>query len=186
MESEETKVIISKIKAKLCDIHPPCPLKKGEFRELSHNCPLKNEEFRELSHNSPFLRGQGGCISQNNRLNARNLLAPFVNGVNQEQIKPCDLYRNACAKTKQSAVLLLLWERQEKLNVVFTLRSVNLLSHSGQISFPGGTADISTVTGEIETAEETALRETFEEIGISPHSIEVFGTVIAFICSSSG
>ena len=92
----------------------------------------------------------------------RSLLAPFINGVNQELMKPSK-------SSKQSAVLLLLWERSEELQIVFTLRSAQLLSHSGQISFPGGKTEIN------ETPEETALRETCEEIGVSPHYVEVLG-----------
>ena len=92
----------------------------------------------------------------------RSLLAPFINGVNQELTQPSK-------SSKQSAVLLLLWERNEKLQVVFTLRSPQLLSHSGQISFPGGKTEIN------ETPEETALRETCEEIGVPSHYVEVLG-----------
>jgi 8-oxo-dGTP pyrophosphatase MutT (NUDIX family) len=90
------------------------------------------------------------------------LLAPFINGVNQKQNTPF-------LDSKKSAVLLLLGVKQEKLQVVFTLRSQNLLSHSGQISFPGGKSEIN------ETPEETALRETHEEIGILPRNIEILG-----------
>ena len=92
----------------------------------------------------------------------RALLAPFINGVNQKQREPNQT-------SKQSAVLLLLSTRQEKLQIVFTLRSANLLSHSGQISFPGGKSELD------ETPEETALRETYEEIGILPYTIEILG-----------
>jgi 8-oxo-dGTP pyrophosphatase MutT (NUDIX family) len=98
----------------------------------------------------------------------RSLLAPFINGVNQELPKPCK-------SSKQSAVLLLLWERNEEIQIVFTLRSVRLLSHSGQISFPGGKTEINGITGINETAEETALRETYEEIGVPSCGIEVLG-----------
>jgi 8-oxo-dGTP pyrophosphatase MutT (NUDIX family) len=92
----------------------------------------------------------------------RSLLAPFINGVNQELTQPSK-------SSKQSAVLLLLWERNERLQIVFTLRSAQLLSHSGQISFPGGRTEIN------ETPEETALRETCEEIGVPPYYIDILG-----------
>jgi 8-oxo-dGTP pyrophosphatase MutT (NUDIX family) len=55
------------------------------------------------------------------------------------------------------------------LHIVFTLRSRNLLSHSGQISFPGGLCEVD------ETPVQTALRETEEEIGISNNTIEIIG-----------
>lgn len=91
----------------------------------------------------------------------RSLLAPSYNGVNQIDA-PSKL-------SKKSAVLLLLWELNNKLHIVFTLRSYKLLSHSGQISFPGGQKENN------ETNIQTALRETLEEIGIPSNSIEVLG-----------
>jgi 8-oxo-dGTP pyrophosphatase MutT (NUDIX family) len=75
---------------------------------------------------------------------------------------------NNIARTnaKMSAVLLLI---NEDLELLFTLRSSKLRKHSGQISFPGGRAD------EGETSEQTALRETEEEVGISSSKIELIG-----------
>jgi 8-oxo-dGTP pyrophosphatase MutT (NUDIX family) len=60
---------------------------------------------------------------------------------------------------------------KENKDVLFTLRSSKLRKHSGQISFPGGRQDPN------ETDEETALRETEEEVGIPPSNIEVLGTL---------
>lgn len=67
---------------------------------------------------------------------------------------------------KKSAVLLLI---NDKLDLLFTLRSGKLRKHSGQICFPGGRAD------EGESFEQTALRETEEEIGITRGKIELIG-----------
>lgn len=67
---------------------------------------------------------------------------------------------------KKSSVLLLI---NEDLELLFTLRSSKLRKHSGQISFPGGRAD------EGETTEETALRETEEEVGIHSTHINLLG-----------
>ena len=67
---------------------------------------------------------------------------------------------------KRSSVLLLI---NEELELLFTLRSSKLRKHSGQISFPGGRADVG------ETTEETALRETEEEVGISSSNIVLLG-----------
>jgi 8-oxo-dGTP pyrophosphatase MutT (NUDIX family) len=92
----------------------------------------------------------------------RNLFAPVINGKKQERSNPTKT-------TRKASVLLLLWERNEKLQVVFTLRSSDLLSHSGQISFPGGEAMPN------ETSIETALRETFEEIGVPNFRLEILG-----------
>ncbi|MEW5723093.1 MAG: CoA pyrophosphatase [Thermodesulfobacteriota bacterium] len=58
----------------------------------------------------------------------------------------------------------------EGLSLVFTKRTAHLDNHSGQISFPGGMRDqedLDPLT--------TALRETYEEIGVRPEDIEVWG-----------
>jgi len=56
------------------------------------------------------------------------------------------------------------------LSVLFTVRTANLSSHAGQISFPGGKMDIDdpTPTG-------TALREAEEEIGLDRSFVETLG-----------
>ncbi|MDZ7755590.1 MAG: CoA pyrophosphatase [Rhodohalobacter sp.] len=46
-----------------------------------------------------------------------------------------------------------------------------MIRHAGQISFPGGRAEVN------ETPVETALRETREEVGIDPHSVNIAGSI---------
>jgi len=71
---------------------------------------------------------------------------------------------------KKSAVLVLLvGERYEDLNILFTLRSSNVQHHKHQISFPGGHKEGN------EDVETTALREAMEEVGIEPGTIEILG-----------
>lgn len=67
-------------------------------------------------------------------------------------------------------VLLLLDPNEAETNIIFTLRKQYLGTHSGQMSFPGGKQE-SSDTDIIHTA----LRETNEEIGISPEHIRVIG-----------
>ncbi len=73
-----------------------------------------------------------------------------------------------------SAVLVPLVERVIRNNasyhVLLTKRANHLKHHAGQISFPGGRAELSDPT-----LEHTALRETFEETGITPKRVEVIG-----------
>ncbi|HEY1089949.1 MAG TPA: CoA pyrophosphatase, partial [Burkholderiaceae bacterium] len=80
-----------------------------------------------------------------------------------------------------AAVLIPLVMRESGLQVLLTRRTAHLRSHAGQISFPGGRvekadADVSA----------TALRETFEEIGLAADHIEeigrlpIYSTVTAF------
>jgi 8-oxo-dGTP pyrophosphatase MutT (NUDIX family) len=71
---------------------------------------------------------------------------------------------------KKSAVLILLFPENEHLKIIFIQRSEYEGVHSGQIAFPGGKkeeADIDFVA--------TALRETFEEIGVESNKIEIIG-----------
>jgi 8-oxo-dGTP pyrophosphatase MutT (NUDIX family) len=53
--------------------------------------------------------------------------------------------------------------------LIMTLRSEDLPSHKGQISFPGGSIDPG------ESAIEAALRETHEEIDLDPEKVRVLG-----------
>ena len=56
-------------------------------------------------------------------------------------------------------------------NVLLTLRSKNLNRHAGQVSFPGG---------KLENTDKSffdcAIRETNEELGISPRYISILGS----------
>lgn len=71
-----------------------------------------------------------------------------------------------------AAVLVPLVGRPEGVTVLFTQRAAHLNDHAGQISFPGGRAE-PTDTGPVATA----LRETFEEIGLPGERVEVLGTL---------
>ena len=74
------------------------------------------------------------------------------------------------SKLIPAAVLVPLIRLQNQWHLVYTLRSVRLHDHSGQVSFPGGSwepADPSLI--------ETALRESQEEIGLNPGSVHVLG-----------
>jgi len=74
---------------------------------------------------------------------------------------------------KQAAVMVLITDSVEP-ELIFTLRSKHLNQHAGEVCFPGGKwepQDSSLLT--------TALRETHEEIGISPNMIDVLGALPA-------
>jgi len=80
-----------------------------------------------------------------------------------------------------ASVLLPLVMREQGLQVLLTRRTEHLRAHAGQISFPGGRAE-----PEDGSAQETALREASEEIGLERRHVEVLGelplytTVTAF------
>lgn len=71
-----------------------------------------------------------------------------------------------------AGVLVPLFVQAEELRVLFTQRTLMVKDHRGQISFPGGVRD-----PEDPHLLATALRETFEEIGLVPESVEVLGTL---------
>jgi 8-oxo-dGTP pyrophosphatase MutT (NUDIX family) len=62
--------------------------------------------------------------------------------------------------------------RDGEWHVVVTQRTQQVEHHKGQISFPGGACEAEDVD-----LEATALRETFEEIGIPPDRIEILGVL---------
>lgn len=71
------------------------------------------------------------------------------------------------ASTKEGAVLILLHDGAKGPEVLITLRSEGLRSHSGQPSFPGGALENS------ESAVDAALRESEEEVGLLRQSVDV-------------
>ncbi len=70
----------------------------------------------------------------------------------------------------QAGVLVPLLTRPSGVEVLFTRRTDTVLTHKGQISFPGGAqepGDGSPVAA--------ALRESYEEIGLDPAAVDVLG-----------
>ncbi|HEV7478471.1 MAG TPA: CoA pyrophosphatase [Burkholderiales bacterium] len=67
-----------------------------------------------------------------------------------------------------AAVLVPIIAHPAGLTVLFTQRTAHLKAHSGQVSFPGGRAEPGDAS-----AEETALRESEEEIGLPRERVEV-------------
>lgn len=78
-------------------------------------------------------------------------------------------------KTPQdtASVLVPLCKVDDVPSILYTVRSSELRTNSGEISFPGGK------TNPNETPIETALRETEEEIGLSQKKIDVWGAAPA-------
>lgn len=68
-----------------------------------------------------------------------------------------------------SAVLIVLVDGSDGAEVLLTRRSMEMRTHRGEISFPGGRLDPG------ETPIETALREAHEEVGLDPSTPRVVG-----------
>jgi len=73
-------------------------------------------------------------------------------------------------RVTEAAVLVPLIDRSGGVQVLFTQRTAHLDDHAGQISFPGGRVEEGDAS-----REETALRETEEEIGLASGSVAVLG-----------
>jgi 8-oxo-dGTP pyrophosphatase MutT (NUDIX family) len=71
--------------------------------------------------------------------------------------------------SRQAAVLMPVFEWEREYHFLLTRRTQEVQTHKGQISFPGGMRE-----GKEELVK-TALRETFEEVGIEDGRIEILG-----------
>ena len=84
-----------------------------------------------------------------------------------------------------AAVMLLLYPKDGEYCVLLNTRTDQVEHHKGEISFPGGRRDEKDAT-----LVDTALRETYEEMGIRPEDIEVLGelddmaTISRFVMST--
>ena len=85
-----------------------------------------------------------------------------------------DAGRLAAAVTPAAVLVPVVTHPQ--LTVLFTRRTMQLRAHSGQVSFPGGRAEPSDPTPEF-----TALRETQEEIGLTPGQVEVLARMPEYL-----
>ena len=70
---------------------------------------------------------------------------------------------------REAAVLMPIFRVNGDYNLLLTRRTETVQTHKGQISFPGGMRE------EKETLLDTALRETFEEVGIETSRIDPLG-----------
>ena len=71
---------------------------------------------------------------------------------------------------KRASVLIPLLESEGEIFLMLTRRSNKMRSHPGQVSFPGGKQDSCD-----EESMHTALRETYEEIGLPREKVDVVG-----------
>jgi 8-oxo-dGTP pyrophosphatase MutT (NUDIX family) len=70
---------------------------------------------------------------------------------------------------REAAVLMPIFERNGTPHFLLTRRTHQVQTHKGQISFPGG------MQHNDEDLQSTALRETFEEVGIAAEKLTILG-----------
>lgn len=81
-----------------------------------------------------------------------------------------DVFENKNINPRLSAVTLLFYPKNDSIHFCLTQRPDYDGMHSGQISLPGGKTE-----PEDKSLKHTALRETYEEVGINSDSITVLG-----------
>ena len=72
--------------------------------------------------------------------------------------------------TRIAAVLIPFLKIDGSWSLLYTRRTDNLVEHSGQVAFPGGSLE-----PEDANTEMAALREAQEEIGLHPHDVRILG-----------
>ena len=83
-------------------------------------------------------------------------------------------------QVKYSSVLLLLFPDGGSIYTCLTRRSPRMKHHPGQVSFPGGKIEVG------ESPELTAMRETQEEVGVSPLDVHLLGMLSELYIPVSG
>lgn len=78
----------------------------------------------------------------------------------------------ACADAVPASVLFPIVNRRDGPTVLLTQRTAHLGDHAGQISFPGGRAELID-----RDATDTALREAEEEVGLARRHVEILGVL---------
>jgi 8-oxo-dGTP pyrophosphatase MutT (NUDIX family) len=106
-------------------------------------------------------------------------LSPFID-LARELLRTYEPRTLDAPDAHPAAVLVLLHHDRGEDRVILTRRTDTVEHHKGQISFPGGAvhdadADLSV----------TALRETWEEIGVRPEEVEVLGRLDPMVTTSN-
>lgn len=102
-------------------------------------------------------------------------VSPLEEGVRPLQVGGFKPPGEARYRPGRTAAVLVPVIDQDEPELVLTLRARDLAHHPGQVSFPGGAIERAG-----ETAVETAMRETREEIGIAETSIRPVGFLDRF------
>jgi 8-oxo-dGTP pyrophosphatase MutT (NUDIX family) len=79
-----------------------------------------------------------------------------------------------------AAVLAPLYYHNNEYNVLFMKRSDTMKHHRGQIAFPGGGYELHDTS-----LQDTALRESTEEIGLQPHDVTILGQLDDLLTNNS-
>ena len=90
----------------------------------------------------------------------------------KQKLKQINLIDSTIYKKAGVLILLLHENDKEDLRILFTKRSSNLSTHSGEVSFPGGKWE-----EQDKNLFDTAMRESYEEIGLKKNNMIKLGSL---------
>lgn len=130
-----------------------------------------------------FLKGSPcSCVQYNPSVLRRNVESVFPRRFPGLQIKVTHLLEQLAHRLAQyspreltldypeAGILVPVTNNAAEPEIVFTQRAAHLKTHRGQVAFPGGKRDV-----EDATLLDTALRESWEEIGLPRKDVRVLG-----------
>jgi 8-oxo-dGTP pyrophosphatase MutT (NUDIX family) len=108
---------------------------------------------------------------------SRSLYTKIIENLANHEIKT---YKYAEVQSRNAAVIIPLFFKNQEPHLLFTKRTDKVEHHKGQISFPGGMEDKTD-----NNLMETALRETWEEMGIKSEDITILGRTDNFLTNTN-
>ncbi|UZO29085.1 uncharacterized protein OCT59_022577 [Rhizophagus irregularis] len=136
---------------------------------------IKNLQCRSYASNTTLtLYNKNNNKNNNSMIDVRDFSSETIELI-RYRLNSCNKFNykfnyDTTNKVREAAVLMPLCVVNGKPSVLFTIRSMHLKTHTGEVSFPGGKRDLTDPS-----LESTALRETYEEIGIPPSQIDILG-----------
>lgn len=93
----------------------------------------------------------------------------------KEKFKDFEHYISGWKEHKRAAVIIPLVYINNKLSILFEVRSKKLNSQPGDVCFPGGRIEFN------ETPSEAAKREMYEELNIYPNDVQIIKEMDTFV-----
>lgn len=94
----------------------------------------------------------------------------------QSELNPTSYIHTELINPRQAAVLIPFFFSGGEWHILLTRRTDSVQDHKGQVAFPGGATE-----NEDASPENTALRETYEEIGLKASDVRILGQLDALI-----
>lgn len=111
-------------------------------------------------------------IRANLHLGSSQRVRALFNEMNPHLVGEPDFLSRWTTKRRAAAVLIAIKDEPDNPSIILTVRSPDMPTHAGQISFPGGK-----VEPDDADAVATALREANEEVNIQPGDIKILGSL---------